>query len=313
MQIISSLQNIALSPSVATIGFFDGVHLGHHHIIQQVITNAEENGLKSTIITFADHPSAVIHQKKIKLLTPLEEKLKRLAKEGIDQCVVLPFTESLSKLSAYDFMSQILKEKLNIHSLFIGYDNRFGKRKDKTEGFREYVSYGEDIGIKVFNTNAYFLQEEEISSSLIRKVIKEKNVSLANDLLGYTYALEGRVVDGKKIGRLLGYPTANIEPIHKNKLIPADGVYIVSVLLNNSLHKGMLSIGCRPTMKNGKNKSIEVHILDFNECIYGQSLELQFHYYLREEIAFDNKDALIEQLKIDEVDTRHYFKTTQTL
>lgn len=309
MQIISSLKNLSLSPSVATIGFFDGVHLGHHHIIQQVIKEAKKGGLKSTVITFADHPSTIIHERKMELLTPIEEKLQRLDKEGIDQCVVLPFTERFAKLSAYEFMSQILKKSLNINSLYIGYDNRFGHRQDKVEGFKEYVSYGKEIGIKVLSTDAVFLQKEEISSSLIREMLKEKNLTLANSLLGYIYSIDGVVVDGKKIGRLLGFPTANIKPTHKNKLIPAKGVYIVSVLLDDILHKGMLSIGCRPTLKNGKDISIEVNILDFNECIYGKQLKLKFHSYLREEIAFENKEALIEQLKVDEVDTRHYFNT----
>lgn len=305
MQVISSLHNLSLPPSVATIGFFDGVHRGHQYLIKQVTQEANAKRLASLVITFSNHPSKVIHDKQIKELTPLKDKLSLLDKEGIDYCVVLPFTDDLSKLSAYDFMLSLLKNKLNINTLYIGYDNRFGHNRE--ENFHDYVSYGKQININVLEAKALLLNNEEVSSSFIRSLLKKGKVELANTFLGYDYSIKGLVVDGNKIGRKLGFPTANIQPLFGEKLIPSDGVYAVVVNLNNKSYKAMLSIGYRPTLKNGKNRTIEVNILDFNSDIYGMELEIVFKKYLREEILFDSLDELIVQLHKDEATVRHYF------
>ncbi|NLZ72773.1 MAG: riboflavin biosynthesis protein RibF [Bacteroidales bacterium] len=313
MQILSSIDNLSLPQSIATIGFFDGVHLGHQYLIKQLITEARRKQLASVIITFSDHPAEIIHNKKIELLTPLEEKLNLLSKEEIDYCVVLPFTKELSSLSARTFMNRILKKKLNIHSLYIGYDNRFGQRLSTKEGFDDYVSYGKDYGIEVIEAKALVLKEIEISSSLIRNLLKEGDLFLANKLLGYPYTLAGNVTFGKKIGRTLGYPTANIQPAHKHKVIPADGVYAVSVGLNGSHYKGMLNIGYRPTIKNGKIKTIEVHILDFQREVYQQNIKLVFEKYLRKEIEFKDRKELIGQLQKDEKTVRLFFENNKQI
>ncbi|NMA73341.1 MAG: riboflavin biosynthesis protein RibF [Bacteroidales bacterium] len=308
MQIIYSTHNLSLPQSIATIGFFDGVHLGHQYLIKQLIAEAQKRQLASVVVTFSDHPANIIHNKRIELLTPLEEKLTLLSKENIDYCIVLPFTKELSALSARTFMEQILKKELNVHALYIGYDNRFGHRLSNKEGFEDYVSYGKECGVEIIEAKALLLKEIEISSSLIRNLLKEGNLSLANKLLGRPYTLVGNVTFGKRIGRTLGYPTANIKPAHQQKVIPSDGVYAVSVRLNGSRYRGMLNIGCRPTIKNGKTKTIEVHILDFQREVYQQDIELVFEKYLRKEIEFKDKKALIEQLQKDEETVRHFFE-----
>lgn len=307
MQIITSIHNLSLPQSLATIGFFDGVHLGHQYLIKQLVTEARKKRLASVVITFSDHPSEIIHGKKIELLTPLEEKLALLAEQDLDYCIVLPFTKEFSTLSAHRFMDQILKKELNVHSLYIGYDNRFGHRLSTKEGFEDYVAYGKDCGIEVIEAQALLLKGIEISSSLIRNLLKEGNLSLANKLLGHPYTLEGNVTFGKKVGRTLGYPTANIKPAHNYKVIPADGVYAVSVRLNGFHYKGMLNIGYRPTIKNGKVKTIEVHILDFRNEVYQQNIKIVFESYLRKEIEFKDKEALIKQLQKDEATVRCFF------
>lgn len=286
-----------LSPTVATIGFFDGVHLGHRFLIQQVKIAAAQNGWSSTIITFPVHPRQVIQSEfQPQLLSTLEEKIELLSATGIDNCVLLPFTKKLSQLTAWQFM-QMLHDQYQVRMLVIGYDHRFGH--NRTETFEDYCRYGQELGIHVIQAMAYTQEQDNVSSSAIRRALQTGDIKTANHFLGYHYHLEGTVVDGYKVGRKIGFPTANLKVDFPYKLIPSVGVYAVSVHLNGQTYKGMLNIGHRPTLNNGENLSIEVHILDFDDNIYHQKIRLEFIDFLRPEAKFNSVDELIEQMHKD--------------
>ncbi|MCQ2247316.1 MAG: bifunctional riboflavin kinase/FAD synthetase [Bacteroidaceae bacterium] len=297
MQIIRNINEQNILPCVATIGFFDGIHRGHQFLLQQVKTLASNKHLCSAVITFPVHPRKVMQQDyQPQLLTSLEEKCTLLEKQEIDYTILLPFNQEMSKLSAREFML-ILQEKLNVKMLVIGYDHRFGHNRE--EGFDDYVRYGKEMNMQVIQAQAWTQDEAFVSSSMVRKLIGEGNVSKAALCLGTRYTLQGTVVDGYKVGRKIGFPTANICPLCPEKLLPANGVYAVWVTLNNQRYKGMLNIGQRPTVDNGTDTSIEVHLLNFNEDIYHHTLTLEFVERLREEQRFDSTSQLIEQLKQD--------------
>lgn len=297
MQIIRNINEQNILPCVATIGFFDGIHRGHQFLLQQVKTLASNKHLCSAVITFPVHPRKVMQQDyQPQLLTSLEEKCTLLEKQGIDYTILLPFNQEMSKLSAREFML-ILQEKLNVKMLVIGYDHRFGHNRE--EGFDDYVRYGKEMNMQVIQAQAWTQDEAFVSSSMVRKLIGEGNVSKATLCLGTRYTLQGTVVDGYKVGRKIGFPTANICPLCPEKLLPANGVYAVWVTLNNQRYKGMLNIGQRPTVDNGTDTSIEVHLLNFSEDIYHHTLTLEFVERLREEQRFDSTSQLIEQLKQD--------------
>lgn len=215
---------------------------------------------------------------------------------GIDDVIIKPFTTDLMKLSARQFMQQVLHDELGITTLVIGYDHRFGY--NRAEGFNDYVRYGKEMGIKVVLANEYQFDGKEVSSSAIRQAVSSGNISMANDLLGYHYSIEGQVINGFHIGRTIGYPTANIQ-LPNNKLVPADGVYAVTVMLDKEEYNGMLNIGHRPTFDNGQ-RSIEVHLLDFNRDIYSERIQLRFAERIREEKRFESIDELKAQISKDE-------------
>ena len=259
---------------VATIGFFDGVHLGHRFLIHELKQVAEAAGLPSAVITFPEHPRAVLHADyQPKLLNSFEEKLKHLASTGIDYCIVLDFTLELSRLTAKEFITTVLADRLHVDTLLIGYDHRFGHNRE--DGFEQYVTYGETCGIR------------------------ECRVEEAAHLLTYPYGLRGSIVSGYKVGRKLGFPTANIQVDEPYKIIPGIGVYAVRVYLNGQRYKGMLYIGNRPTLDNGDNITLEVNILNFSGDIYNNEITVTFIQHVRGDIKFDTLDQLIDQLKKD--------------
>ena len=289
---------------VATIGFFDGVHRGHRHLIEQVRTAAAQRSLSSAVITFPVHPRKVMQSAfQPQLLTSAIEKQQLLAATGIDAVWMMPFTPELSALSARSFM-QVLRDEYRVAALVIGYDHRFGH--NRTEGFDDYVRYGRELGMEVLPATVY--PKCVVSSSDIRKLLGKGDVSAASRLLDYPYFLEGEVVGGHRVGREIGYPTANIRPTDADKLIPADGVYAVRVMVDGQVHGGMLSIGRRPTLNNGTDRSIEVHIFDFEQDVYHQTLRLSFVQYLRPVHSFPSIEALINQLSQDEQQTRALLK-----
>ena len=293
-----------MPPSVATIGFFDGVHRGHRFLINQVKEVAAKDGLYSALITFPVHPRQVIQTAyRPQLLSSPTEKLELLETMQVDYCFLLPFTQELSLFSAREFM-QLLRNKFNIHTLVIGYDHRFGH--NRSEGFDDYVRYGQELGIKVILARAYINKETTVSSSVIRQLLLEGNVSEAADCLGYDYFLNGSVVSGYRVGRKIGFPTANLRVDDPDKLVPSDGVYAVRVIVAGQTYGGMLSIGYRPTMANGTDRSIEVNIFNFHSDIYEQHIRLFFVRYLRSELKFDSIDELIAQLHKDAENASRY-------
>ena len=297
MNIIKDTHPQALTPSVATIGFFDGVHLGHRHLINQVKMAASLNGWCSSIITFPIHPRQVIQSDyQPSLLSSPEEKIELLASTGIDNCILLPFTRELSQLTAWEFM-QLLYNQYKVRMLVIGYDHRFGHNRAET--FEDYCRYGRELGIHIMQATAYTQEQDKVSSSVIRRALLSGEISTATKYLGYPYFMQGTVVSGYQVGRKIGFPTANLQVDFPNKLIPAIGVYAVRVSVNGQSHRGMLNIGHRPTLNNGTDLSIEVHILDFEGDIYHQPMRIEFVDFLRPEAKFNSVDELTLQIQKD--------------
>ena len=290
--------------SVATIGVFDGVHLGHQLVIGKVLEQARQRGLASTVITFDRQPRQVLDPSfRPQLLTTLEEKAEIIASLGVSQLVVLPFTREMASLSAWDFMQQVLTDQLHVKVLFTGYDNRFGH--DRTEGFDDYVRYGEQLGMQVLRGDVELMGggSQAVSSSVIRRLLAEDGrVDLMPRYLTRRYALKGRVMAGEHIGHRLGYPTANLELEDAGKLIPAAGVYAVWVVLEGeqSPRAAMMNIGMRPTF-DGHRQTLEVNILGFDGDLYGQTVQVTFVERLRDERKFDSPEALKAQLEQDRV------------
>ena len=285
---------------IATIGFFDGVHIGHCHLINMLKKVARERGVEACVITFDRHPRQVVQPEWCpEMLTTLEEKTQLLEATGIDRCEVLHFDREMANQSAHDFMLHTLKEKLGVSILVTGYDNRFGH--NRSEGFEDYVRYGKEIGIEVIKGEELTDGSNNVSSSSIRRMLKEGRIEDATRCLGREYKLTGTVVGGEHIGRTIGFPTANIRPDDSSKLIPANGVYAVDVWSQAgdiNRERAMLNIGTRPTF-NGTATTIEVHIPHFAGNLYGSTLSIAFLRKIREERKFDSPEALVEQLNKD--------------
>ena len=290
---------------VATIGFFDGVHKGHQFLLHQVMEEAKKLGGTAMCVTFDCAPRMVVEQTKgrelsMQLLTTQTEKTLLLHQVGIEDVKMLHFTPEMVKMSAYVFMDKVLKQTMDVGVLVIGYDHRFGHNRE--EGFEDYVRYGEKLGIRVVQAQAYEEDFITISSSLIRETLLQGRIADSRKLLGYDYFIDGVVVNGFKVGRKLGYPTANIE-VPAEKLIPCDGVYVVKAELEGRMFGGMLNIGWRPTF-NGNRRTIEVNLFDFDGNIYSEHITLRFIDFLRPEQKFESPEALIRQLAIDEQKAR---------
>ena len=285
---------------IATIGFVDGVHIGHCHLINMLKKVARERGVEACVITFDRHPRQVVQPEWCpEMLTSLEEKTQLLKATGIDRCEVLHFDREMANQSAHDFMLHTLKEKLGVSILVTGYDNRFGH--NRSEGFEDYVRYGKEIGIEVIKGEELTDGSNNVSSSSIRRMLKEGRIEDATRCLGREYQLTGTVVGGEHIGRTIGFPTANIRPDDSSKLIPANGVYAVDVWSQAgdiNRERAMLNIGTRPTF-NGTATTIEVHIPHFAGNLYGSTLSIAFLRKIREERKFDSPEALVEQLNKD--------------
>lgn len=282
---------------VATIGFFDGVHVGHRFLIKELQDWGKELNMPSAVITFPEHPRQVLHSDyRPKLLDTFQEKMERLETTGIDYCIALDFTYELSLYSAADFI-RLLAEEYHVKGLLIGYDHRFGH--DRSDGFEQYVEYGGQVGMEVRKASPYDEENIRVSSSEIRRLLQEGKVEMANALLTYPYQLRGRIVSGYKVGRTIGFPTANIEVDSPYKLLPKVGVYAVWVELLGKRYKGMLYIGKRPTLQNGDNLTIEVNILGFSGNAYNDEITVSFVYAVREDKTFEGVEALREQLERD--------------
>ena len=284
----------------ATIGFFDGVHQGHRHLLRQLEELAAANGLSATAVTFDCHPRTVVQKDFVpSLLTTQEEKLALLSEAFNGEIVVLPFTQELSSLTAKEFMLSVLREKFNTELLLMGYNHHFGHGGGTQE---EYLTWGREAGIKVCRADA--LEGEKVSSSRIRNLISLGEIEKANAMLGYLYFMTGKVTEGKQIGRRIGFPTANLS-LPKQKLLPACGVYAVWVIMPDGTRRGgMLCIGHRPTIEINGGISVEVHIFDYNGNLYGDTISIDFIGKLRNEPHFASLDDLQNQLIQDAIYAR---------
>lgn len=306
MEILNKKITEVKGPIAATIGFFDGVHLGHRFLLDQLKNIAQSRSLPSAVITFIDHPRRVLDEEfQPALLSSYEERLQRFAETGIDYCIPIEFTKEMSKLTAKEFMQTVLKDKFNVKVLLIGYDHRFGH--DRKDGFVEYLEYGREMDMIVIRGNELDTGEY-VSSSRIRELLHEGEIEEASKLLTYNYTLTGKVIEGQKVGHAIGFPTANIEINNPFKIIPSNGVYASYIYIEGKKYKGMLYIGKRSTLYNSGERSIEVNIFDFDENIYGKEITVEFLSYFRRDAKFSNIEILIRQLKMDEERIRKYLK-----
>lgn len=327
MQIYHDIQDFKpLQNAVVTIGTFDGVHLGHRKIINRLQEVARQTGGETVILTFFPHPRLILHpeDQNLKLITTIAEKAKLLEELGIDHLIITPFSRDFSNLSAEEYISEMLVNRIGTKKIVIGYDHRFGK--DRSGGLAELQQYASVYNYQVEEIPEQDVNEVAVSSSRIRKSMLSGETQLANQFLGYAFFITGKVIRGDQIGRTLGYPTANLFIEESYKLIPADGIYAVEVevvtdTLNvvssreqiNLKYKtpnvkllGMAYIGHRPTI-NGMTRNIEVNIFDFNEDIYNQTLQMNFHAFIRHDVKFNGLAELTEQLGRDKENVLSFF------
>jgi riboflavin kinase/FMN adenylyltransferase len=291
----------ALNP-VVTIGTFDGVHLGHQEVISELNRISRVSGGESVVFTFEPHPRVVVlpREDSIRLLSTIEEKIVSMEKLGIDHLVIYPFTEEFSKLTYDEFVTNILVAKMKLSCLVVGYDHRFGQ--GRKGDFAALEALSTSFNFKVEQLSQFLVNDKLVSSSKIRAALESGDILGANHYLGYEYQLSGKVVEGNKMGRRIGFPTANIEISDTHKMVPGDGVYAVNVTISGKIYGGMCNIGFRPTVNsNVDHKSIEVHIFNFEEDIYGMVITLNFIGKIRDEHKFSSIYELQEQLSKDKV------------
>ena len=289
-----------------TIGTFDGVHFGHQKIIEKLVLEAKKAKKKSVLLTFFPHPRMVLQKESnLELLNTIEEKTSLLEKTGLDYLIIHPFSRDFSRMSALEFVRELLVNQLNISKLIIGYDHHFGKNREGN--IEQLTEYSHMFDFSVEEIPAQDIDDVSVSSTKIRRALAAGNLKTANNYLGYNFMLNGIVVNGKQLGGKIGFPTANIQIKEKYKLIPKTGVYIVKSTINNSIVFGMMNIGFRPTV-DGNHQTIEVHYFDFNQDLYNKNLTIELIYFLRDEHKFNGLEELIKQLKKDETIAREYIQ-----
>lgn len=299
MQLITDISEYEKRPCAATIGSFDGVHVGHIAMLGELRAAASERGLPLVVVTFATHPRLLFNSNSEPfLLTPGSARLELLAATGVDSCVLLDFDSAMASMSAECFMREVLVERLGVQLLAVGYDHHFGKPAPG-EGLGQYIAYGQKYGVEVFGTKPFAVGDAIVSSSAVRRALSSGDVAAAKAFLGRFYSLSGTVVHGAGIGRQLGFPTANILLGDTMQLFPADGVYEVAVELDGGTFQGVMNIGIKPTVASGKERTLEVHIIGFEGDIYGKSVTVRFVRRLRGEQSFDNINALRFQIEVD--------------
>jgi len=295
LKIYHSTKDLKINNPVLTVGTFDGVHLGHRKILKTLVEHAKAINGEAVVFTLYPHPRKVLFPETNNLffLNTIEDKAKLLEEIGIKHFVVYPFTKDFASFSSCYFIEKILYNQLNIKQLIVGYDHHFGK--DKQGDFEILKKCTSKFNIEIFKVNAFEQDGVTISSTKIRNELLYGNVELANKYLNYKYSIQGKIISGNKIGRKIGFPTANIE-VDKSKLVPANGVYAVEVFISDFQYKGMLNIGTRPTIDNNSEKNIEVHIFDFQGNVYGCVLKINFLKFIRNEKKFNNIEDLRLQL-----------------
>lgn len=296
-------------PSVVTIGTFDGVHLGHNAILKRLVETAKNENLDSVVLTFFPHPRMVLQQDmELKLINTIEERTALLEKTGLDNLVIHPFTHAFSRLTALEYVRDILVNSLKAKKIIIGYDHRFGR--NRTANIDNLKEFGKTFGFEVEEISAKELDDVAISSTKIRKALDSGDVETANNYLGYNFMISGEIIHGKKIGRTIGYPTANLYLKEQYKLVPRNGVYVVKAKLDGIVYYGITSIGTNPTV-GGTEKTIETYFLDYTGELYGKKITLEFLKYIRGERTFDSLEALRQEIISDETFARNYLKDSE--
>lgn len=300
MKVYRSLQQLPVfTNAVLTIGTFDGVHLGHQHVIHQLLQEAFTTGGESVLISFYPHPRKVLQPEvNLEQLTTLDERIELLKKQGVDNLVVVPFNKEFAQQTPEQYIQNFLVGKFHPKLIIIGYDHKFGN--NRKGDYRLLEQMGEQYQYAVHEIPQQVLNEIAVSSTKIRQALASGHIETANQLLGYSYFFKGYVIEGNKLGRKLGYPTANLQMQDPDKLVPANGVYAVEAQIEGErrILKGMMNIGTRPTV-DGTRRSIEVNIFDFDEDIYNRHLKVYVKYHLRDEVKFEGLEKLIEQLHLD--------------
>jgi riboflavin kinase/FMN adenylyltransferase len=292
--------------TILTLGTFDGVHFGHKKILEKVTQNTENEKYESLVLTFFPHPRMVLQEDSdIKMLNTIDEKIELFDKIGIQNLVIHPFDESFSRLTAEEFVKNILVDQFHIHKIIIGHDHRFGR--NRTANIDDLKAFGEQYGFEVEEISAQEIKEVSVSSTKIRHALIEGNVALANEYLGYDYSLTGIIVKGKQLGRTIGFPTANLKLEENFKLVPKNGVYIVKSIINSETVLGMMNIGFNPTVE-GKDQTIEINYFDFDKDLYDQKITVSILERIRSEVKFDSVAHLTEQLEKDRNAALAYFK-----
>lgn len=298
-------------PVVLTLGVYDGVHIGHKHILHALTQYAQSIKAKSLLLTFYPHPRRVLYpEQPLFLLNTLEERIEKLKKQNLDYIWVYPFDQQFANLTAVEFVENIIVRTLKAHTIFVGYDHKFGKNREG--GYALFEKLGKVYHFNVVEIPAYQLDQVNVSSTKIRKSLLEGDIATANNFLGYEYSLLGMVVKGKQIGRRIGFPTANINLFSEEKLIPKSGVYVSKVQLNGQFWYGVTNIGYKPTVEYSTQMHIETHIFNFTEEIYGQVLEVFPLYYLRSEQKFDSLESLSFQIEQDKQSALEYLRSMKS-
>jgi riboflavin kinase/FMN adenylyltransferase len=310
LKVFHDINQITVSNPVVTIGIFDGVHLGHKEILRRIRKLASVYKVESVVITLWPHPRFVLQPEnsELRLLTSLDEKISLIEKQGIDNLLILPFTQTLANIPYDRFISDYLVDRLGVRHVVVGFNHHFGK--DRKGTFENLLKSAKEFDILAERLDPVIIDNVRLSSSGIRHMIEEGRIAAANKALGYPYFLHGRVIPGNKLGRTLGFPTANIILNEPKKLLPHNGVYAVKVQVAGHRRKGMLNIGIRPTIQSDKHeRTIEVHLFDFHNNIYGESIHITFFEWLRSEIKFNSLQELQEQLTIDKTEVLKLFGT----
>lgn len=312
MKIYHSLEEIDFNQNtILTIGTFDGVHKGHKQILQKLVDESKLYNLRNLVITFEPHPQIIIQKPgkpEITLLTTIRERLELFESSGIENVLIIEFTNDFSKIEPELFIEDYLVKAIGVKKVIIGYDHSFGKNR---KGNYELLSkFGETYNFKVEKADPYLENGQIISSTLIRNLLKDNKLNEANKLLGYNYFVKGFVQFGRGMGAQLGYPTANVKSKNVHKLLPGNGVYIVYSIIDEKEYYGIANIGVRPTLTNDTKPTLEVHYLDFDDDIYEKEVTVHFLEFIRYEIKFQNTDELVLQIKKDEKYARKYIKKT---
>jgi riboflavin kinase/FMN adenylyltransferase len=305
LKIFNSIKSFTADrQTIVTIGTFDGVHIGHQKILKQITKSAQELNCESLVLTFFPHPRMVLQEDtEMKQLNTLDEKIRLLDNLGVDNLVVHPFDKEFSRLTAEEFVKEVLVDVFKVKKIIIGYDHRFGR--NRTANIDDLITFGETFGFDVEQISVEELNEVSISSTKIRNALLEGSVELAADYLGYPYSLTGTVYKGKQLGRTIGYPTANIKIEENYKLIPSNGVYVAKSVLNGTIIFGMMNIGTRPTV-DGTSQTIETNFFDFDQDLYDQKITVTLLKRMRSEQKFESLDALKNQLGIDKSEALNY-------